>query len=45
MFWGHFSIAPGPIHKKQLRDFDLTQPRDTDVTAWRTQTYFPYLSL
>ena len=29
-----FSIAPGPIHKIQLRDFDLTQPRDT-VTSWR----------
>ena len=39
-----FSIAPGPIHKIQLRDFDLTQPRDTS-TAWRNQTNFPYLSL
>ena len=29
-----FSIAPGPIHKIQLIDFDLAQPRDT-VTSWR----------
>ena len=30
----HFLIAPGPTHKIQLRDFDLTQPCDT-VTSWR----------
>ena len=29
-----FSIAPGQLHKIPLRDFDLTQHRDT-VTSWR----------
>ena len=42
MFWGHFSIAPGPIHKKQSRDFDLTQPHDT-VTSWRHSMTHPNL--
>ena len=37
-----FSIAPGPIHKKQLRYFDLTQPRDT-VTSWRHSMTHPNL--
>ena len=27
-------MAPGSIQKIPLRDFDLTQPRDT-VTSWR----------
>ena len=37
-----FSIAPGPIHKIQLRDFDLIQPRDT-VTSWRHSMTHPNL--
>ena len=41
-FWGRFSIAPGPIHKIQLRDFDLTEPRDT-VTSWRHSMTHPNL--
>ena len=41
-FWGHYSIALGPIHKIQLRDFDLTQPRDT-VTSWRPSMTHPNL--
>ena len=38
----HFSIAPGPINKLRLRDFDLTQPRDT-VTSWRHGMTHPNL--